>query len=172
MSFRFVRARLSLPSVTAALLTAMNPLPAIAMEPRTEYRMSLTDVFGAYQSIIARREACGVAFPQAKSTTEKAYAAWHARHRKLIDELNQRVDMMIRAASRDEKEYAKNIGKYEGGILKQREEVKQTLLQQPSADLQLECKSFPEFLQSADSDLEKEFAEQLAILRKRPLAKR
>ena len=172
MNSRLLLTRLSLPSLSFAVLTAMNAPSSIAMEPRTEYRMSLTDVYGAYQSIIARREACGAAFPEAKMATEKAYGAWHTRHRKLLEELNQRVDMMIRAASRDEKEYAKNIGKYEGGILRQREEVKQTLLQQPRADLLLECKSFPEFLQSADSDLEKEFAEQLAVLRKRPLAKR
>ncbi|MEN3352615.1 MAG: hypothetical protein V7640_773 [Betaproteobacteria bacterium] len=80
--------------------------------------------------------------------------------------------MMIRGASRDEKDYAKNIGKYEGAILRQREEVKQTLLQQPRTELELECKALPEFLQGADSDLEKEFSEQLAILRKRPLAKK
>ena len=72
----------------------------------------------------------------------------------------------------DPKDYAKNIGKYEGAILRQRDEVKETLLQQPRAEFELECKALPEFLQGADSDLEKEFAEQLAVLRKRPLAKK
>jgi hypothetical protein len=145
---------------------------ALAQEARTEYRLSLTDVYGAYQSILARREACASAFPQSRAVSDKAYAAWQGRHRKLLDELDQRINMMIRAASKDEKDYAKNIGKYEGGILRQRDEVKQALLQQPRADLELECKGLPEFLQSADSDLEKGFAEQLAILRKRSLAKK
>jgi hypothetical protein len=80
--------------------------------------------------------------------------------------------MMIRSASKDEKDYAKNIGKYEGAILRQREEVKQALLAQPGSELEPECKGLPAFLQSAESDLEKGFADQLAILRKRPLAKR
>src|SRR5438105_15030361 len=124
--------------------------------------MCLTDVYGAYQSILARRDACGSAFPQTRGAMDKAFVGWQTRHRKLLEELDQRVNMMIRGASRDEKDYAKNIGKYEGAILRQREEVKQTLLQQPRADLELECKALPEFLQSADSDLEKEFAEQLA----------
>ena len=145
---------------------------AHAQEARTEYRLSLTDVYGAYQSILARREACASAFPQNRAAWDKAYGAWQGRHRKLIDELDQRINMMIRGASKDEKDYAKNIGKYEGAILRQREEVKQTLLQQPRGELEVECKGLPEFLQSADSDLEKGFAEQLAILRKRPLAKR
>lgn len=145
---------------------------ALAQEDRAEYRMSLTDVYGAYQSIVVRREACTSAFPQARGVSDKAYAAWQGRHRKLIDELDQRIDMMIRGASKDEKDYAKNIGKYEGAILRQREEVKQTLLRQPRAEFELECKGLPDFLHSAESDLEKGFAEQLAILRKRPLPKR
>ena len=46
------------------------------------------------------------------------------------------------------------------------------LLQQPRADLELECKSLPDFLLSAESDIEKNFAEQLQLLRKRPLSSR
>ena len=145
---------------------------AFAQEGRSEYRLSLTDVYGAYQSILARREACASAFPQNRPASDRAYTAWQGRHKKLLDELEQRVNMMIRGASKDEKDYAKNIGKYEGAILRQREEVKQTLMQQPRADLEAECKGLPDFLQGADSDLEKGFAEQLAILRKRPLARR
>lgn len=79
--------------------------------------------------------------------------------------------MMIHDASKDEADFARNVGKYEGAILRQRDEVKQTLLQQPRSDLEVECKALPNFLQSADSDLEKESAEELVIIRKRPLAK-
>ncbi|MGZ5260211.1 MAG: hypothetical protein ACXWC0_21530, partial [Burkholderiales bacterium] len=156
-----------------ALILIIVVSPAThAAEERTEYRVSLTDVYGAYQSILARKDACSIAFPQMRLATDNAYNGWQARHKKLLDELDQRINMMIRGASRDEKDYAKNIGKYEGAILRQRDEVKQTLLQQPRAEFELECKALPEFLQSADSDLEKEFAEQLAVLRKRPLAKK
>lgn len=144
--------------------------PGIAQEPRTEYRMSLTDVYGAYQSILARREACNTAFAPARPMTEKAYSTWHARHRRLLDELDQRFNMMIRSASKDEKDYSRNVGKYEGALMRQREEAKQALLQRPRAELELECKNLPEFLLSAESDMEKNFAEQLQLLRKRPLS--
>ena len=164
----------------AALVCSLVIVAAVARigsasaseDSRAAYSASLTEVYGAYQSILARREACGSAFPQGRSATDKAYVGWQSRHKKLLAELDQRVNMMIRGASRDEKEYAKNIGKYEGGILRQREEVKQTLLQQPRSELEFECKAMPEFLQGADSDLEKEFAEQLVVLRKRPLPRR
>ena len=156
-----------------ALILVIVVSPAThAAEERTEYRVSLTDVYGAYQSILARKDACSIAFPRMRIPTDNAYNQWQARHKKLLDELDQRINMMIRGASRDEKDYAKNIGKYEGAILRQRDEVKQTLLQQPRSEFELECKALPEFLQGADSDLEKEFAEQLAVLRKRPLAKK
>jgi hypothetical protein len=151
-------------------LFAVGPALAGTPEARTEYRISLTDVYGAYQSILARKDACSSAFPQTRAPIDKAYGAWQTRHRKLLAELDQRINMMIRSASRDEKDYSKNVGKYEGSILRQRDEVKQTLLEQPRSELELECKGLPEFLQAADSDLEKEFADQLAVLRKRPLA--
>ena len=171
MTDRFTACSPYLRSIAATFLLLWLAT-ASAQEPRTEYRMNLTDVYGAYQSVLARRDACGSAFPQARGRTESAYTAWQARNRKLIDELEQRVNMMIRGASKDEKDYTRNVGKYEGAILRQREEVKQTLLQLPRAELEAECNALPQFLQAADSDLEKEFAEQLAVIRKRPLAKK
>jgi hypothetical protein len=134
-----------------------------------DYSSNLREVYGAYQAVLARRDACGTAYPQTRAGSEKAYASWQARHRKLIDELDARFAMMIRAASKDEKDYARNVGKYEGAILRQREEVKKELLQQLPSDLEAMCKALPGFLQSADSDLEKAYPEELAIVRKRPL---
>jgi hypothetical protein len=171
IEFRVIKKPCVRQSVTAfAAVVVVHS--AIGSEPRTEYRMSLTDVYGAYQSILARADACNNAFPQSKAITQKAYSVWQGRHRKLLDELDQRVNQMIRGASRDEKEYARNIGKYEGALLRQRDEAKQTMLQQPRSELELACRALPDFLQSTDSDLEKGFAEQLEVLRKRPLAKK
>ena len=135
-----------------------------------DYPSNLREVYGAYQGVLARREACATAYPQLRAPSDKAYAAWQGRHRKLIDELDARVAMMIRGASKDEKEYARNVGKYEGQILRQREDVRKELLQQLPSDLETMCRALPDFLRSADSDLEKAYAEELMIVRKRPLA--
>src|SRR5689334_2175713 len=90
----------------AALLTgAACSVLAASAEPRTEYRLSLADAYRANQSTLARSDACGTAFPEVRGATEKAYRGWQVRHRKLIDELDHRFNMMIRSASRDEKEY-------------------------------------------------------------------
>ncbi len=137
-----------------------------------DYPGNLREVYGAYQGVLARREACASAYPQWSGAAGPAYTAWRGRHRKLIEELDQRLAMMIRGASKDDKDYARNIGKYEGAILLSREEAKTALLQQLPSDLEAMCKALPEFLHSAASDLEKAYAEELAIVRKRPLGAR
>ena len=150
-----------------ALPTASNTLAAAP--EGFDYSSNLREVYGAYQAVLARRDACGTAYPQSRPAAEKAYVAWQGRHRKLIDELDARFATMIRAASKDEKDYTRNVGKYEGAVLRQREEVKKELLQQLPSDLEAMCKALPGFLRSAESDLEKAYPEELAIVRKRPL---
>jgi hypothetical protein len=169
-----LRARRSARSAACFMLFAVQSLAAGAGEtpPTFDYPSNLREVYGAYQAVIARRDTCISAFPKSRAGAEKAYGVWHSRHRKLIEELDQRVSMMIRGASKDEKEYARNIGKYEGAILRQREEVKGELLQQLPSDLDAMCKALPEFLRGPESDLEKAYADELAIVRKRPLARR
>ena len=131
----------------------------------SEYRTSLLEVYGRYQAVFAMRDACGTAFPATKPANEKAFAAWQSRHRKLHDELDQRFALMIRAYSRDDKDYAKNFGKYNGAVLRQRDEVKQALLAESREELESRCKGFPGFLAGRESDLETEFANEWLVLR-------
>jgi hypothetical protein len=165
-----IRSARCVPAVFAAMCCSTAVLAADSAVP--EYRSSLNQVYGSYQAVLARRDACGTANAQARAAYEKAFTSWHARNKKVIAELDQHVAMMIHSASKDEKDYARNIGKYEGAILRQREEVKQTLLQQERSQLDAMCGGFVSFLQSADSDLEKEFPEELAVVRKRAVAKK
>ena len=136
-----------------------------------EYRASLLEIYGKYQGVIALREACVSAFPQSKATYDKAFSAWQVRYKKLHDELDQRFAMMVRGYSKDDKDYAKNFGKYQGAILKQREEIKQTLLLETRGELEARCKGLPEFLQGRESDLESEFPGEWIILRQWQLQK-
>jgi len=154
-----------------AALAALSCTAAFAAEG-FDYPTNLREVYGAYQGVLARREACAIAYPNLRGASDKAYAVWRGRHRKLIEELDLRLAMMIRGASKDEKDYARNIGKYEGAILRSREEAKKALLQQLPSDLDAMCKAIADFLMSAESDLEKAYAEELAIVRKRPLETR
>ena len=137
---------------------------SIAAISASEYRTSLLEIYGRYQGVLALRDACNSAFPQSRAENDKAFIAWQTRHKKSHEELDQRISMMIRAYSKDDKDYARNFGKYQGGFLKQREEAKQILLEN-RADLEIRCKALPEFLQSRESDLETEFANEWLVLR-------
>jgi hypothetical protein len=166
MHFRFLFRLLGVTLCIAA------PSVALAAVSAADYRASLLEIYGKYQGVLALRDACNSAFPQAQPAYEKAFAAWQKRHRKLHDELDQRFAMMVRAYSRDEKDFSRNYGKYQGAVLKQRDEAKQTFLLETRGDLEARCKGLPEFFQSKESDLESEFANEWVVLRQWPLQPR
>ncbi|HEV7801185.1 MAG TPA: hypothetical protein VGP15_08905 [Burkholderiales bacterium] len=143
--------------------------PVFAAVSAAEYRESLREIYGKYQGVLALHEACNSAFPEARARTDKAFAAWRSRYSKLHDELDQRFAMMVKAYSND-KDYSRNYGKYQGVVLRQREEAKQALLQGSRSELEAQCNRLPEFLQSRESDLQAEFASDWLILRQWPLA--
>src|SRR5690242_4397067 len=87
-------ARMALAS-SAAFSYSMSAFAAEAFD----YPSNLREVYGAYLGVVARREACAEAYPQLRPASEKAFASWQGRHKKLIDELDARVGMMIRGAS-------------------------------------------------------------------------
>lgn len=152
-------------ALLAVVLSAAATPPVSAAVSAAQYRASLLEVYGRYQGVLALREACMSAFPQTRAVNDKAFAAWQAKHRRLHEELDQRFALMIRAYSKDDKDYARNFGKYQGAIVRQREETKQALLLETRGDLEARCKGLPEFLQSRESDLETEFAEEWIVLR-------
>lgn len=147
-----------------AAVLAIAPALAGAAISAGEYRASLLEVYGRYQGVLALHDACNNAFPKLRPVNDKAFATWQSRHRKLHDELDQRFAMMVRAYSKDDKDYARNFGKYQGAVLRQREEARQALLD-GRAELEPRCKGFPEFLGSRESDLETEFANDWIVLR-------
>ena len=77
---------------------------------------------------------------------------------------------MVRSASTDEKDYAKNVGKYAGAVLQQREELKEAV-SRPAAggDRASSARDFPEYLKGEDADLPKRYADELKSIRKRKL---
>jgi hypothetical protein len=140
---------------------------AIAAESSGNYAADLARVYGGYQRILALKEACDTAVPAARAANNKAYAAWEAQHRTLLQDLRQRVDAMIRGASKDREDYVRNLGKYEGEILLQRKEYRDMLLALGADDLRGQCQRVPETLKGADADLARVYAAELETIRKR-----
>jgi len=140
---------------------------AVAAETSGNYATDLGRVYGGYQRILAMKEACDTAVPAARAANNKAYAAWEAQHRALLEDLQQRVSAMIRAASKDKEDYVRNLGKYDGEILLQRKEYRDMLVALGAGELRAQCQRVPETLKGADADLARVYAAELETIRKR-----
>ena len=140
---------------------------AAAAEAPDSYAADLGRVYGGYQRMLAMKEACDTAVPAARAANDKAFAAWHAQHRTLIQDLQRRVTAMILAASADKDDYVRNIGQYEGAILLERKEYRDTLLGLGTEELREQCQRMPEMLKGPGADLAQVYAAELATLRKR-----
>lgn len=162
-SFRVLRTACLTVSVIAAV-TARTC--GAAQQASGDYATDLGSVYAGYQEIVALKEACDEAVGRTR-VNEQAYTEWRERHKELLAEIKRRVRAMVRAASRDEREYARNVGKYEGAILHAREEHKLSFLSLGAKKLRAECGRIPELLKSPNADLKVIFAGELETIRRR-----
>lgn len=152
--------------LSAVLALAAAGATALAQTPDT-YADDLGRVYGGYQRMLALKEACDTALPSARAANAKAFATWQAQHKSLIADLERRVQAMILAASSDKDEYVRNIGKYEGTILLERKEYRDTLLGLGKEELRDQCLRMPESLKSPAADFAQVYAAELATIRRR-----
>jgi hypothetical protein len=150
-----------------ALAAAIFSLCAAAAEPADDYAADLSRVYWGYYQVLEQKEACDASVPATRAANDKALAAWQAQHRPLVQELQRRVTAMIRAASRDEKDYARNLGKYEGAILQERREYRNSLLKLNAEELRSQCQGMAEVLKGPDADLARIYADELEAIRRR-----
>jgi hypothetical protein len=140
---------------------------AVAADPSGDYAADLGRVYGAYQRVLAMKEACDTAVPGTRTANGKAFSAWQSQHRTLVQDLERRVAAMIRLASRDDQEYVRNVGKYQGAILLERQEYRDTLIGLGAGELREQCERMPDRLQGPEADLGKVYASELETIRKR-----
>jgi hypothetical protein len=150
----------------AGLAVAPRAVFAAEAEATSDYSTDLGRVYGGYHRIVAEKEACDAAVPASRAANGAAFAAWQKSHQSLVQELRQRVTAMIRLASTDERDYARNLGKYEGAILQEREDYRSQLLKLPAEELRGQCQRMAAVLKGPESDLAKVYANELAAIRK------
>ncbi len=146
-------------------------LPVAAAENPGDYGANLREIYFAHQRLLALREACDEALQAQAQAQAKAYASWQARHKALLNELDERLTLMIRGESKDEKEYMRNVGKYEGSIVEYRNDRRDELLAQPRDGMAQFCGDYRNYLTGSGSDFHREYAEELREIRKRKLPK-
>ena len=133
------------------------------------YADDLSRVYEAPQFIRAIKEACDTSHASTRAVNDAAYGAWRRRNKALLDELELRFTVMIRSASSNQQEYAKNVGKYAGAVVQNREELKEQFLAQSAQEIDKRCREFPQYLRSEEADLNKRYAEELKTIRRRKL---
>lgn len=153
----------------AAASAAQTPDAAPGSPPAAGggYGNALSTIYLAHQRVLGIREACDRIQPAQAKATEKAFLSWQGRHKLLLSELDLRLTQMIRGSSKDEKDYLRNIGKYEGSILDYRMSVRDDLLAEPREGAVKVCADFRNYLAGPASDFQKEYAEELHQLRQR-----
>lgn len=153
--------KLALLVVSVAIST-----PTAGQEPARDYATDLGVVYAGYQRILALKEACDEAVPETRAANARAVSEWESRNAVLLSDLKKRVTAMIRQASRDEGDYARNLGKYEGAILLRREEHKIGFLTEGADRLKARCRKAPELLKGPDGDLGIVFSNELRNIRR------
>lgn len=152
--------------IASFVATVTMPARGAAPPASGDYGTDLATVYAGYQEIVALKEACDDAVPGTRKENERAFLEWQARHKDLLAELKDRVTAMVRSASRDEGEYARNLGRYEGAILRSREEQKSSFLALGAVKLRAQCEHLAEVLRGPKADLNVIFASELKTIRK------
>src|SRR5262245_28910042 len=140
-----------------------------AADTGASYGARLGNVYGGYIRIAALKEACDAAVPATRAANGKAYAGWEAQHRSLLQELQRRVQEMIRANSRDQEDYVRNIGQYEGEILLRRKEYREAVLALGKEEMTGQSEGLPQSLKGPNTDLSRVYAADLMVIRARKL---
>ena len=125
-----------------------------------DYPANLATLYNERHRLVAFKDACSRVLPQVRRDTQKAYEEWVDRHEDVLENLDARFLMMIKQASRDEKEYTRNYGKYQGAVMQERQAQKETFLKLPKEELIKECKALPAYLRSPKSDMYNVYPEE------------
>ena len=145
----------SLTGVAAALCCSLAGAQAAA-----DYPANLATLYNERPRLVAFKDACSRVLPQVRRDTQKAYEEWVDRHEDVLENLEARFLLMIKQASRDENEYTRNYGKYQGAVMQERQAQKDAFLKLPKEDLIKECKEFPAYLRSPRSDMYNVYPEE------------
>lgn len=125
-----------------------------------DYPANLATLYNERPRLVAFKDVCSRVLPQVRRDTQKAYEEWVDRHEDVLENLEDRFLLMIKQASRDEKEYTRNYGKYHEAVMQERQAQKEAFLKLPKADLIKECKEFPAYLRSPKSDMYNVYPEE------------
>ncbi len=129
-----------------------------------DYAADLSTLYAERYSLQVLKDVCIGAQPKTRAALQKAYDEWRERHEDLIEDLDARFRAVVKQASRDQKEYSRNFGKYQGAVLSQRQEQKEALLALPKDELLRQCKELPGYLRSPKSNIPAKYPDEFKTI--------
>lgn len=145
---------------TLSCLALLGGSPQSVAQATGDYATDLGTLYGERYSLQAQKDVCIGVQPKTRAELQKAYDQWMERHEDLIEDLDARFRAMIKQASTDQKEYSRNFGKYQGAVMRQRQEQKEALLALPRDELLRQCKELPGYLRSPKSNIPARYPEE------------
>lgn len=125
-----------------------------------DYTSNLATLYNERHRLVAFKDVCSRVLPKLRRDTQAAYEEWVDRHEDVLENLEARFIMMVKQASRDQKEYSSNYGKYHGAVMQQRQAQKDEFLAMPREALIKECREYPAYLRSSRSDMYNRYPEE------------
>lgn len=152
-----------LSSVIAGTLVTAGTRMATAQSPE-DAMASFAVLYNERHRLVAFKDVCSRVLPKLRRDTQAAYEDWVDRHELVLENLETRFLVMVKRASRNEKEYDENYRKYRSVIEQERQAQKDAFLALPKEQLAKECKEYPAYLRSAESDMYNRYPEEFAAL--------
>jgi hypothetical protein len=114
--------------------------------------------------LVAFKDVCSRVLPKLRRDTQAAYEEWVDRHEDVLENLEARFLAIVKKASRDQNEYTQNYRKYHGAVEQERQAQKDAFLARPKDELVNECKAYPGYLRSANSDMPNRYPEEFGAI--------
>lgn len=136
----------------------------VAAQATGDYATALGTLYGERYSLQVQKDGCISVQPKTRAALQKAYDDWRDRHEDLLEDLDNRFAAMIKQASTDQKDYSRNFGKYQGAVMRQRQEEKDAFLALPRDELLKQCKELPAYLRSPKSNIPARYPDEFSIV--------
>lgn len=134
-----------------------------------DYAMDLGQVYGAIRSAKFMGEICTDSFPDQAQPNAAAFKEWRMRYQPFIQEIERHFSAMAwRESGEDPERHVQFLADVEKSFGMYRAALKSQLTADGPDPFAGRCSVYPTYLASGRMDLERYYAEQVAVIRKGP----
>lgn len=134
-----------------------------------DYEMDLGQVHGAIRGAKFMGDICSESFPSQRQANADAFAQWRKRYLPFMQEMEKHfLAMALMASGSDPQEHLKYLSEMEKVFEGYRGALKTQMTADGPEAFASQCKLYPAYLASNRMNLERYYAEQVAVIRKGP----